>query len=65
MLLSSISSDMTGDLLERERVFSSAREMDGGAGGEERRLLRLAERSEMLTGVRELVQSEGMFVLSW
>ena len=33
MLLSSSSSDMTGDLLERERQFSSAREMDGGAGG--------------------------------
>lgn len=35
MLLSSSSSDITGDLLERERQFSSAREMDGVAGGAE------------------------------
>ena len=42
MLLSSSSSDITGDLLERERQFSSAREMDGVAGEGERRLLRLA-----------------------
>ena len=44
MLLSSSSSDMIGDLLERERQFSSAREMDGGAGGRGRRLLGLAVR---------------------
>jgi len=67
MLLSSRSSDMISDLLASERVFNSAkemdgggREMDGGAGGRERRLLGLAVRNGLLTGVRELVQSEGM-----
>lgn len=60
MLLSSSSSDITGDLLERERQFSSAREMDGGAGEGERRLVRLAVRQVGVTGGRELVQSEGM-----
>ena len=44
MLLSSSSSSKIGDLLERERQFSSAREMDGGTGVGWRRLLRLAVR---------------------
>ena len=60
MLLSSSSSDMTGDLLERERQFSSAREMDGGAGGRGRRLLGLAVREVGVTRGREADQSEGM-----
>ena len=60
MLLSSSSSDITGDLLEREQQFSSAREMDGGAGEWERRLLSLAVQQMGVTGGRELVQSEGI-----
>ena len=64
MSLSSISSEMTGDLLERERQFRSAREMDGGAGGRGRRLLRLAARWVGMTGGRGLVQCAGMLVPS-
>jgi hypothetical protein len=60
MLLSSSSSSKIGDLLERERQFSSAREMDGGAGVGWRRLLRLAVRLVGATGGRTLVQSEGI-----
>ena len=60
MLLSSSSSDMTGDLLERERQFSSVREMDGGAGGRGRRLVGLAVREVGVTRGREADQSEGI-----
>ena len=59
-VLSSSSSDIPGDLLERERQFSSAREMDGGGGEGERRLLRCAVQQMGVTGGRELVQSEGI-----
>lgn len=67
MLVFCMSTDMIGNLLARERVFSSAKEMDGGAGEREQRLLGLAERYRMVMGVRKLVQSEGMFVplLKW
>lgn len=67
MLVFCMSTDMIGKLLARERVFSSAKEMDGGAGEREQRLLGLAERYRMVMGVRKLVQSEGMFVplLKW
>ena len=60
MLLSSSSSDITGVLLERERQFNSAREMDGGTGEGELRLFRLAVQQVGMTGVRELAQSEGI-----
>ena len=50
MWLSNISSDMTDDLLERERQFRRAREMDGGAEGRGRRLLKLAARWVGMTG---------------
>ena len=60
MLLSSSNSDMIGDLWERDRQFSRAREMDGGAEGGGRRLWRLAVREVGVTGGRVVVQSEGM-----
>ena len=60
MLLSSSSSSIIGDLLERERQFSSAREMDGGAGVGGGRLLGLAVGGGGATGGRTLVQSEGI-----
>ena len=58
MLLSSSSSDMTGDLLERERQFSSARKDGWGSRREGTEVVGVAVREVGVTMGREADQSE-------